>query len=59
MPIVPTQRQSQMRLVQPMDPPDQKYLAMAAAMMHAQGKLFKPKAPEPVSVAETKIKEPA
>lgn len=45
MPFVPAARQSQMRLVRPEEPaPDPKYLAMAAALMHSQGKLFTPKA---------------
>ncbi len=42
MPIVPTARQSQMRVVQPELQVEPKFLAMSAAMMHAQGRLFQP-----------------
>ena len=42
MPIVPTARQSQFSVIRAPDPPEQKYLAMAAAMMHSQGRLFDP-----------------
>lgn len=57
MPFVPTQRQGQLSLVDPQQKPEPKFLAMAAAMMHEQGRLFEPP-PEIEIGSSSKVKGP-
>lgn len=56
MPIVPTSRQGQFSVVRP-DPIEPTYLAMAAAMMHEQGRLFKPQPEVEIGSPQSKAKD--